>query len=560
MSPDGTLTSTHGSLDPMDQHVSQTRPHAARSLFGNSEPNLPVKMSASAMPLPSIPTTASNTHGSNNVTSTGPGPMSHASSFTSVSSLSNCSRSGNLFRPPSGGTAFREVGVWRSEPQINQPPCGTINIQKSSNKTANVHDSHSHASFLSNMVSEKPIVSGVQKSQPGSAFVPIIPTKPAENNNNTKLVTQSPDKRSGVRTITSRNTGIHIHSSMPLNAILDSQKESSVDPDNSGNDQFNDPDKTPTPSPPPSSSYKSISSAISEVRRNIEEISKSRKLSSESLEPRFDKDNKDEPDANDTPMLSALEDSSSNHSGDPDPYTAEIPDPVLDESLVTKDGTPRYAAVKHNKAELEFHKDFADKDIRTSSPVVLPTDVQTDSKVARLTRENVKRNENLYWSTQKHDFTDSFILEDDQPKSENLSPKRVSKKPSPHHENIFAGFAPAMPDKLTDTREMPIQVNLSMQDFRDGYEQGLLGDLEGPALEEDEFDPYGLEPYQGGNGLYFDHSLSTIEEVSVISESTKADEDLQKDNSDSLQVRSNLTYITLHLALMKLYSQCNFDR
>ena len=281
---------------------------------------------------------------------------------------------------------------------------------------------------------------------------------------------------------------------------------------------------------------------------------------SESSEHRFDKDNKDEPDANDTPMLSALEDSSSNHSGDPDPYTAEIPDPVLDESLVTKDGTPRHVAVKQSKAELEFHKDFADKDIRTSSPVVLPTDVQTDSQVARLTRENVKRNENLYWSTQKHDFTDSFILEDDQSKSENISPKRVSKKPSPHHENIFAGFAPAMPDKLTDTREIPIQVNLSMQDFRDGYEQGLLGDLEGPALEEDEFDPYGLEPYQGGNGLYFDHSLSTIEEVSVISESTKADEDLQKDNSDSLQVGLNLTHVTLRLTLINFYSQCNFKQ
>ena len=387
------------------------------------------------------------------------------------------------------------------------------------------------------MVSGNPIVSGVQKSQTGSAFVPIIPTKPAEYNNNTKLMTQSPDRRPGVRTITSRNTGIHIHSSMPLNAILDSQKESSVDPDNS----VNDPDKTPTPSPPPSRSYKSISSAISEVRRNIEEISKSRKLSSESSEPRFDKDNKDDPDVNDTPMLSALEDSSSNHSGDPDPYTAEIPDPVLDESLVTKDGTPRHAAAaKHNnKAELEFRKDFADKDIRTSSPVVLSTDVQTDSNVARLTRENVKRNENLYWSTQKHDFTDSFILEDDQPQRENLSPKRLSKKPSPQHENIFAGFAPAMPNpSAQDTREIPIQVNLSMQDFRDGYEQGLLGDLEGPALEEDEFDPYGLEPYQGGNGLYFDHSLSTIEEVSVISESTKADEDLHKDNADSLQVGS----------------------
>ena len=543
MSPDGTLTSIHGSLDPMDQHLSQTRPHAARSLFGNSEPNLPVKMSASAMPLPSIPTTGSSTHGSNNVTSTGPGPMSHASSFTSVSSLNNGSRSSNLFRPPTRGTAFREVGVWRSEPQINQPPGGTTNFQKGSNKTTNAHNSQSHSSFLNNMVSGKPIVSGVQKSQTGSAFVPIIPTKPAENSNNTKLMTQSPDKRSGVRTITSRNIGIHIHSSMPLNAILDSQKESSVDPDNSGNDQFNDPDKTPTPSPPPSRSYKSISSAISEVRRNIEEISKSRKLSSESLEPRFDKDNKNEPDANDTPMLSALEDSSSNHSGDPDPYTAEIPDPVLVESLVTKDGTPRHAAVKHSKAEIEeFHKDFADKDIRTSSPVVLPTDVQTDSKVARLTRENVKRKENLYWSTQKHDFTDSFILEDDQPKSENINPTRVTKKPSPHHENIFAGFAPAIPDKLTDTREIPIQVNLSMQDFRDGYEQGLLGDLEGSALEEDEFDPYGLEPYQGGNGLYFDHSLSTIEEVSVISESTKADEDLQKDNSDSLQVGLNLTH------------------
>ena len=540
----------------MEQHVSQTRPHVARSLFGNSEPNLPVKMSASAMPLPSIPTTASGTHSSNNVnvTSTGPGSLGHASSFTSVSSLSSGSRSSNLFRPPSGDTAFREVGVWRSEPQINQPPGGASNIQKSSNKTANAHNSHpySHSSFLSNMVSGKPIVSGVQKSQTGSAFVPIVPTKPAENKN-TKPVTQSPDKRSGVKTITSRNTGIHIHSSMPLNAILDSQKESSVDPDNSVSEPFNDPDKTPTPSPPPSRSYKSISSAISEVRRNIEEISKSRKLSSEGSEPRFDKDNKDDPDVNDTPMLSALEDSSSNHSGDPDPYTAEIPDPVLDESLVTKDGTPRHVAVKHNKAELEFHEDFTDKDIRTSSPVVLCTDVQTDPNVARLTRENVKRNENLYWSTQKHDFTDSFILEDDQPNRENLSPKRVSKKPSPHHENIFAGFAPAVPDKLTDTREIPIQVNLSMQDFRDGYEQGLLGDLEGTALEEDEFDRYGLEPYQGGNGLYFDHSLSTIEEVSVISESTKADEDLQKDTSDSLQVRSNLTSITLHLTLVKLY-------
>ena len=102
-------------------------------------------------------------------------------------------------------------------------------------------------------------------------------------------------------------------------------------------------------------------------------------------------------------------------------------------------------------------------------------------------------------------------------------------------------------------------MTLSMQDFREGYEQGLLGDLEGPALEEDEFDPYGLEPYQGGNGLYFDHSLSTIEEVSVISESTKADEDLQKDNSDSLQVGLNLTYVTLRLTSIKLYSQCNFE-
>ena len=541
MSPEGTLTSTHGSMESMDTHVQQLRPHAARSLFGSSEPNLPVKMSASAMPLPSIPVSASVSHGTN---STGPGPstsgpLGHASSMSSMQSMNNGTRTSNLFRPPGGSTAFREVGIWRSEPQINQQvaaPNQNINAQRNVNKMSNAHNSHS-TSFLNNMVSGKSIVSAVQKPQVGSAFVPIVPTKPAENNNDAP--SQSPDRRPGVRTMTSRNTGIHIHSSMPLSAILDSQSGSSVDPDNAPDDPFNDPDKTPTPSPLPSRSYKSISSAISEVRRNIEEISKNRKLSSEGLDNRLDNDNKDDTEVNDTPMLSALEDSSSNHSGDPTPYNAEIPDPVLDESLVTKGGTPKHMGAKSTKAELEFQKDFADKDIRTSSPVVEQDNVQNDTNLGRLTRENVKRNENLYWSTQKHDFTDSFILENEEPKDKSQSPKRLKKKPSPH-DNIFAGFAPAMPEKLTDTREIPIQVNLSMRDFRDGYEQGLLGDLEGPTLEEDDFDPYGLEPYHGTNGLYFDHSLSTIEEVSVISESTKADEDIQKDNTDSPQVRTEV--------------------
>ncbi len=66
--------------------------------------------------------------------------------------------------------------------------------------------------------------------------------------------------------------------------------------------------------------------------------------------------------------------------------------------------------------------------------------------------------------------------------------------------------------------------------------QYIIFQEEDDEEDEDDFDPYNLDPYYAGHGMHFDHSLSTIEEVSVVSESTRAEESSTKGNGDTLEV------------------------
>ncbi len=573
------LLSPNGAFDPdsfdsLDTNVPQTKPQAARSLFANSEPNLSVKISASTMPLPSIPTVASDSLTRAAVSSSSSDSQISGSSTLSHESLGSESRTSNLFRPPVGNAPFRELSNWKSEPQIQHSGAdGSLSVGGDA-KESHAQKAHS-TSFLNSFVSGRP----AQNKPPttGSAFVPIVPHSNKLTNSKGIPSKVGVQHTQNVRTMTSRNTGIHIHSALPPLAIPDAQKESGVDSDRSpAADPFNDPDKTPTPSPPPTRSYKRLSGAISEVRRNIDEISKSCELPDENRE---------------TPLLPAVEDSSSIHSRDTEPRVQNS-NLDLDESLGTKGGTLT------DKQDMDFKRDFANEDIRTSSPLSA-TDEHAPS-VGRLTKENLRRNETLYWSTQKHDFTDNSFLENENvAKNGELSESEFpvfsisqnQSAPSPQRENIFADFVPAMPDRPRERHDVPLpvqvrrgnltthlkhsvfgslesavrvqvhahiplQVNLNLR--AGAYQQRLLGELEAPRRpapipgadstlfpgtdpqfpdeDDEDFDPYALEPYHGGTGLYFDHSLSTIEEVSVVSESTKADEETG-DKDGNLQVK-----------------------
>ncbi len=543
MSPSGALSPTHGDSEeslPSQQEILQGlyKPQAARSLFGQSEPNLairmsdsnqairmsgqaePIRMSASALPLPSIPTSSHNSsdtssHSSSTISSNHSAHSGHMVPHSGHMTTFSSSTS-NVFRRGSGGSgAFREVGSWRSEPSL-LPPGSTgqatpnLHLQQSTAMHTGHQQTHASLNALHSTAS-LPIGAQINAQPMGTQFSQIGHTHNSGTGSLFKPVAQKTLSNHSREppAVPPRNPGIHIsqNPSLSLQAILNSHPGVSVDSDlsprtdNSGNsdpsnhhsnqDRDDDSDITPTPSPPPSKTFQSISSAISEVKRNISELTA--QSANITMSPRDRHGNhvnihhgnagdaapSNRDDLN-TPMLSVLDDSSSeegdlnnhpNNEPDSDPYSSHIPDPVLDESMLTKEGgTPRGLHVSqisqipgNSEDKPSFHRDFnsnKDEMFATSSPVN-----DNSGVIASLTQENLQKNDSLYWSSKSHDFTNGSFLDNDDHAREHAQSNLSVKQ---HHPNIFVGFAPPMnnnnkppPGDQPDGSGIPIRLRLS---------------------------------------------------------------------------------------------------